>query len=718
MRLAAILPLIACALAQDRVAPALPPSGSVALTLEEYNHLTELAAKPSRPPEVPPIPAAVQHADLKLSVSGERATGTAVLDGEVFNKGFAVVPLLSGITVLDAQQKGKDLPLKLEGNTHSAVLPGPGAFSVSLDIGLQVALEAGRATLRLHAPAASAVRLTLSIPGDHTNVSLNPGQITSRSSNAGVTVIEATLVPGVPVSIWWATRESAPAPAPREARFLADLKSLVSVSEAQLTVAVLADITVLQGEPADFTFRIPEGFELTTATGATLDSLDTRPTSLRLIVTSPAQRSHQFLIQLEKAAQDGKAQAPLLSLAGSQRETGEVLVETDGTMELTAAESGALKRMDLREVNPYLRALARHSLQAAFRYHRQSSDAAGLALEWVRFPGGPLPAALAQNATVTTLVTSEGRSLTEVRLSLRNQSQPFLRVSLPPGASILSADVAGERVKPVEGADGSRVPLLRPGFRPVASYPVSFVFLHAGAPFAKKGASEISLPKFDIPISLLQWEVFLPEQYKVRDFGGDATPSFLLPMSAIDAEAEKEPVTILIGATMTPGQIGGTVFDPAEGVIPSAKVIVTHLPTNSTRTAVTDTNGRWVVAGVPAGRVRLSVSLRGFKSLVRDFDYDPQRPLQVTTRLDIGAVDESVVVSAEKDERRNRKAPPPPPAASPDTGASANVMNLQKRVAGVLPIPIDVPRAGASYRFIRPIVVEEETRITFQYKSK
>jgi hypothetical protein len=49
---------------------------------------------------------------------------------------------------------------------------------------------------------------------------------------------------------------------------------------------------------------------------------------------------------------------------------------------------------------------------------------------------------------------------------------------------------------------------------------------------------------------------------------------------------------------------------------------------------------------------------------------------------------------------------------------SQNVLNLQKRVAGVLPVRIDVPTSGKSYRFVRPLVLDEETRITFQYKSK
>ena len=46
------------------------------------------------------------------------------------------------------------------------------------------------------------------------------------------------------------------------------------------------------------------------------------------------------------------------------------------------------------------------------------------------------------------------------------------------------------------------------------------------------------------------------------------------------------------------------------------------------------------------------------------------------------------------------------------------MLNLQRRVAGVLPIPVDVPRAGQSFRFARPLVIDEETRLTFSYRSR
>jgi len=46
------------------------------------------------------------------------------------------------------------------------------------------------------------------------------------------------------------------------------------------------------------------------------------------------------------------------------------------------------------------------------------------------------------------------------------------------------------------------------------------------------------------------------------------------------------------------------------------------------------------------------------------------------------------------------------------------VFNLQKRVAGILPVHVDVPRSGKSYRFVRPLVMDEETKISFQYRAK
>jgi hypothetical protein len=75
----------------------------------------------------------------------------------------------------------------------------------------------------------------------------------------------------------------------------------------------------------------------------------------------------------------------------------------------------------------------------------------------------------------------------------------------------------------------------------------------------------------------------------------------------------------------------------------------------------------------------------------------------------IGALEETVTVQGESmviDTRRDA-APAPP---------SQNVINLQARAAGVLPIRVDVPRAGVSHQFTKPLVVGTEATVKLRYK--
>jgi hypothetical protein len=731
--------------AQEKNTLPQPDPGNVTLTLDEYNRLSALASKPARKPEQPPLPYSLKRAELKLKVNIETVVGTIQLQGEILKKGVVKVPVSTGMTILDAHQdarpEAKGVPLQLENGIQTAVLLGPAEFSVTLDAVLPLRIDAGRASVSLPVPPAGSTTLMLTIPGEHTAVNISPGLITNRKSEGGRTLIEATLVPGQSANLWWATRENAAPAIAREVRYLADLKTLVSVGEAELTVAALADITVVQGDPAQFDVELPAGYEVTGVTGASLESSEVQAGVLVLKVNSPGQRNHEFLISMERALSttSSKIDGPFLSFKNVQRETGEMLVEGAGTLELTATEGGALKRMDVKEANPYLRALAHFPPQAAFRYHRQPSEAPTLALEWVRFPDSSVLAAVAESAVVTTMVTSEGKSLTEIRLQIKNQAQPFLKVALPAGASILSADVAGEKVKPVEGPDGNRVPLLRAGFRPTDTYTVSFVFVHSGAPFAKKGGSELSLPSMDVPINLVQWEVFLPEQFKVKDFGGDVISANLVPTALEEGIAvnEGEPAppppaaapvhgNFYFNSSM-PEQLGGIVTDQSGAAISGARVTVNALDTGLSRFATTNQSGLWSMLGIPTGRLNIRIESPGFKiTELHDVAYDANRHGPLSTVLSVASTSETVEVTTEalsvngrnvgEFDRLEKEAKKQAQIAQ--NTPSSNVMNLQRRVAGVLPVAVDVPRAGTAFHFVRPLVVDEETKVTFGYKNK
>jgi hypothetical protein len=111
---------------------------------------------------------------------------------------------------------------------------------------------------------------------------------------------------------------------------------------------------------------------------------------------------------------------------------------------------------------------------------------------------------------------------------------------------------------------------------------------------------------------------------------------------------------------------------------------------------------------------------------VQDLNYDASHPARLGTTLPVGTITESVTVtdnSPRSLERENRRVEELARKNRSQSNLvldqpSQNVVNLQRRVAGILPVRMDVPRGGRSYRFVRPLVLDEETKITFQYKSK
>jgi hypothetical protein len=384
---------------------------------------------------------------------------------------------------------------------------------------------------------------------------------------------------------------------------------------------------------------------------------------------------------------------------------------------VSSPEMAGLRRIDIRELDPSVASVARQSLLAAYRYQRANEEPPALVFDVKRFADAGVLAAVAERAIATTLVTSEGRALTEVTLWLRNRAQSYMKVELPAGASIVSVEVAGAPAKPVEGTDGSRVPLQRPGFRPDGVYAVSFVYLHAGAPFLKKGDMQMTLPKMDVPVNVVEWELFVPEQFRVDRFDGNVIPAAMVTSG---------PVVVL--AALPPaqrGQIVGRILDQLGSPLPGATVVIEGA--GQRRSATTGSDGSYVVSNVPSGQVSVTAHLQGFVALRQMLQFD-QGGRQVDMTLEVGGLTETVTVTAASPTVNTRQSQSQGQGGGrSDRGQdkkdeneapSANVQNLQRRASGVLPVRMDVPRAGTSHRFVKPLVIDEETLVTFRYKRR
>jgi hypothetical protein len=600
-----------------------------------------------------------------------------------------------------------------------------------------VTLGAGRASLTLPVPPSGTARATIDVPGEQADVQLSAGLITGRSAQNGRTIVEATLAPGSSTEVSWSMRDSAPVAAARELRALADVFTLVTLGDSDVRMAALVDVTVVTGTMRTLDVRVPSGSEMTSLAGSTIETSEAKDGVVTLTLTDPSARRHQFLVGLERTHDVGSFSLAtgLVTLPGVQRERGEVAIEGVGTLELTVAEREGLRRIDVRELNASLHALARLPLLSAFRYQNRAGSPPSLSFDVRRFGDAGVLAAVADRAAVTTIVTAEGRALTEVSLQIRNRAQPFLKVTLPPDATMVSVEVAGEPAKPALGADGSRVPLLRAGFRPQGPYNVSFVYLQSGPPFVRRGSAQMTLPRMDMPIAVVEWDVFVPARYDVRGAGGNVvTRDAFRPASARRVTGSGQEMSFsLTGSLGESEYAGGTatmagwVTDGRGAPLPGVRVEVASPALDvKVRSGVTNESGAYRIVGLPAGTYAVTFRLEGFSTLTRgQLQVSTGATLSFDARLYAGS-SESVTVVGEPpvvDVQNARqqtvvggsyrpppRKPPPPPPQPPQ-----NVIDLQRRAAGVLPVRVEVPRAGRAYQFVKPLVVDQELVLTMRY---
>jgi hypothetical protein len=137
--------------------------------------------------------------------------------------------------------------------------------------------------------------------------------------------------------------------------------------------------------------------------------------------------------------------------------------------------------------------------------------------------------------------------------------------------------------------------------------------------------------------------------------------------------------------------------------------VTVHLKVDGYERSVTsDATGSFIFFDVPHGQVELTSTLTGFATSVVTLSFDGS-PRRVAIDMSISQLQETITVSGDSpaiDTRREPEALPP----------SQNVVNLQQRAAGVLPIRVDVPRAGMSHQFVKPLVVDTVATVTLRYK--
>jgi nucleoid-associated protein YgaU len=472
-----------------------------------FGKLKDLLGEPGKPPP-PPRDHSLLSADYSAHLAGESLEVDGTVELEVHGDGWVQVPLIPADEALTSLTlDGKPFAASTAGGGFLAVLRGAGQHRLQLSF-VAPMREQGAATLGLVPGVASTLRVALPSAGLEPEVT---GATEVRVAGPNVT---ALVPPSAGVQLRWSTHVRAPqepGQVEAELRMVARTLQIVSIDEHRTYAQVRYQIQ--RGSTRAFSLQLPEDVELIDVQGEGLEQhqVSTIDGKRVLSVTTQANVRNELELSFAYDWKEPVAGKPLptFQVRGVRSETGTLGIEASQRMEIQLASVDRAAAIDVRAA-PELFQHTDKPIVHAIRYLQQPYS---VRVSLVQHPEVTLETATVDDARYTTVVSDDGRAITEGQFKLRNARRAFLGVSLPPSSDIESVLIAGVPAKPVRDAKGTLLlPLMRSpsNEREMQQFDVEVVYLTHLGPAPRVEALRAVLPTVDLRISKVSWELYLP----------------------------------------------------------------------------------------------------------------------------------------------------------------------------------------------------------------
>src|SRR6266481_3855203 len=530
-------------------------SGWVVLPVEEYRTLHARAYPIERDPEPPPVEATLTRVDYDLRIDGELASGRASLTVDVLKDGWVRVPIPAGLLVREARLDGKLVSLVpgvggKAGSQLSALLSHSGRAALLLDIAIPVASATGEESITLPSTASGVTRASVQLPRQGVDVRLTGGLLSEKSESAAESKWIAYGRGNEALTFAW-RRKTEDHRATRPLRMRGSLTQLLGLGEDSTSINTEVNLEVTQGAARVARMQIPEKVTINQVLGAMVADWEVKANELSVMFLEPVEQTARFVVTGEtRSPREGQIEIPLLRLLNVERETGGAAVEVLGAGEIKDLKSEGLDSADATDLGEMVSNRQSPSL-AAFRFRTGDGKLArSLSLNVARYTPQAVLLANVSEARYHVLISSEGKTLVQARYAVRNNQRNFLKITLPPGATLWSASLGGKAVRPGQSPDGSLLlPLdkARAG-EEAPEFAVEVVYLSRGAAWNDKGQVKLALPALDLPVSRTGLLVYHPPLFRVTPVpGAFRTEPYENPISS----ALNPPATLSGGAAAT-----------------------------------------------------------------------------------------------------------------------------------------------------------------------
>lgn len=551
--------------------------GWVVLSIGDYRTLHARAYPPEREPEPPPVDATLTRVDYDLRIDGELASGRASLTVDVLKDGWVRVPIPAGLLVREAKLDGKLVSLvpfaaEKGSNQLCALLSRPGRSVLLLDIALPVASSAGEESISLPSTPSGVTRASVRLPKQGVEIKLTGGLLADKTESATESKWLAYGRGNEPLAFTW-KRKTEDHRSSQALRFRGSLTELTGLGEDTTTVVAEVNVDVTQGAAREVRISLPGKVTINQVAGAMVADWEMKDGQLSVSFLEPLEQTAKFIVSGEtRSPRDGKIEIPLLRLLNAERDTGGVAVEVLGAGEIKEFKSEGLENADASDLGEVVASRQSTSL-SAFRFRAgDAKTPRSLSVNVARYtPQAVLMANIAE-ARYNVLITNEGKMLVQARYAVRNNQRNFLKITLPPGAILWSASLAGKPVRPGQSPDGSVLLPLEKSHAGEDSpeFAAEIVYLGRGTAWNDKGKFNLALPALDLPISRTGLLVYHPPLFKVTPEPG-----------AFRAEAYEAPASAALNPPFAASGVMVSMSDAAAPPPPPGSYITTLPDSNA-----------------------------------------------------------------------------------------------------------------------------------------
>jgi hypothetical protein len=475
---------------------------------------------------------AIYRSNYKAEIEEDVVTVNGNVLFEVFRKGWTQIPLVrSDVGLIDVSVNRGASFVTLQGNRYFLMVDRPGRYTLEIEFLLKASRERenGPGNFNLELIPAPISQFEFTMPEPEVDIFVNPSIKVEVKKEPKKTIAWAVMPNTARINVRWtkALPKETITPVQLEPKVYADTATYASIGEGLIRCQTSVNYSILQSEVPSFRLALPEDVGILEVRGKDLRDwkvvTEKGVQYLDVYLNFGVKGNYNLNILFERNVGTGSivAQIPTVRAMGAERETGYFGIAAATNVELAVNKVENATSIDVKELPSAIWGSTASPILLAFKY---LNHPVSIAIDVTKHEELPVLVAAIDSADYISLDTKEGKLLTKAVYQVRNNVKQFIHLVLPKDANLWSVFVAGKPVKPAKDKTGNiLIPLEKSQLQgeTLTQFPVEIVYLDKSVKMGMLGNLKLSLPRTDIPVSTLNWMVYLPLDYLYFNFGGD-----------------------------------------------------------------------------------------------------------------------------------------------------------------------------------------------------